>query len=757
MDTFTQTPASADSLLALYPRLGIPHFQRGLVWNEDATALLLESLYCGTPCGNVILWKPLELDIHGQPMEGQTSCDLLIVDGQQRIRMLYDARQNICSQEDKVWCLDLTVEPRCAALLSESSRRSLFIAAQHPKKTKNPRYKHNLIPLQELVSDPVTGLRASYDIKGRPGVSAEDIESALFSAAENVRAMWDRRLFNVIQLQERGEDQALDQRYGIDYIVSLYNRINTAGRRVEPQEIAYATLVKLYPDTTPRLRSFFQEVHPHKGVDRDTLLHREKERNFGFKLYLRTLVQVCNYHFGRSQGTQGLSFDILESSDLHRWVSQNQDKAGVFFDRTLKILRFVREVLREPLCCDDLRMLPDIDCLIPAFQLLIRYPQLATAENKGALAYLILRTVLDPERTQETTLQIVQVIERTHNAESCIHNLRSHLGTWTEHKKGRLKSALKMANTLTDRYLLLLYWLARRNGIKDFSYANLPDSKSLSRQAGAEVSVSAEVEPEKQHMAPAATLSRGIYGGDSRITTSRHPINNIGNLTFISRKLNHFETGLGDLWIDPAKEDSPTGLAGHFLQGEALRLYEELRGRETSFSRSKADEKLFEQFCEARRGLIQSGFESWLEELHGGFNLGVDRIEPEAKLVVPDIADKIRGLDFPNRIEDALLKMVAVQLLKPLSPTATKSKAGDMVFLLKDANSKVKVHVHMFIGNPRIEIGHRDGHAALAALEALMEQAGVSRLADGNRPWVLLCGAEDEERTGRILEAYYGR
>ena len=221
----------------------------------------------------------------------------------------------------------------------------------------------------------------------------------------------------------------------------------------------------------------------------------------------------------------------------------------------------------------------------------------------------------------------------------------------------------------------------------------------------------------------------------------------------IARKLNHFETGLGDLWIDPAKEADPDGLAGHFLQGEALCLYEELRCREKW---SRADEKLFEQFCDVRRGLIQTGFETWLEELRAGFILGEVRIKPQEKLVVPDIADKIRKLYYPDRIEDVLLKMVARQLLKPLSPTAKKRKAGDMVFLLKDSNSKVKVHVHMFADTPRIEIEHRDGHGALAALEGIMDLEGASRQADGNRLWVLPCGTDDEDRTSRILESYSG-
>ena len=43
-----------------YNRMGIPHFQRGPVWNDSMAALLLESVYFGTPCGTIILWQPTD-------------------------------------------------------------------------------------------------------------------------------------------------------------------------------------------------------------------------------------------------------------------------------------------------------------------------------------------------------------------------------------------------------------------------------------------------------------------------------------------------------------------------------------------------------------------------------------------------------------------------------------------------------------------------------------------------------------------------
>jgi len=42
-------------LIGFYGVMGIPHFQRGLVWSDENTSLLLESLYFDTPCGTIIL------------------------------------------------------------------------------------------------------------------------------------------------------------------------------------------------------------------------------------------------------------------------------------------------------------------------------------------------------------------------------------------------------------------------------------------------------------------------------------------------------------------------------------------------------------------------------------------------------------------------------------------------------------------------------------------------------------------------------
>ena len=79
------------NILDNFPLLGVPHFQRGLVWQNDSVSLLLESLYFGTPCGTIILWETKrgrETD-YGLPLLESTKEPqrprFLIVDGQQRM------------------------------------------------------------------------------------------------------------------------------------------------------------------------------------------------------------------------------------------------------------------------------------------------------------------------------------------------------------------------------------------------------------------------------------------------------------------------------------------------------------------------------------------------------------------------------------------------------------------------------------------------------------------------------------------------
>ena len=41
-----------------YSRIGIPEFQRDLVWSDSKKLKLIDSIYNGFPIGTIMLWEP---------------------------------------------------------------------------------------------------------------------------------------------------------------------------------------------------------------------------------------------------------------------------------------------------------------------------------------------------------------------------------------------------------------------------------------------------------------------------------------------------------------------------------------------------------------------------------------------------------------------------------------------------------------------------------------------------------------------------
>jgi hypothetical protein len=636
---------SVQDVINLYDSLGIPHFQRGFVWGDENTGLLLESLYFGTPCGTIILWEPLRPQEEGVSLSrSPSSMKYLVIDGQQRIRSLWGAlgpgSEGLASSGSPVWCLNLSHVPELAPLLDEStSRFAMFRLVRDPT---NPAVRskqgfHNTVPLDILSGHRQVDL--SEVIRPR-GATLQGVMDRIdeIDLRGRVRSLKKKEVFFLKSFQESLRENHLA------HMVALYNRINSAGKRVEPEEKAFATLASLYPSTSQWLKGIFDSVHPGpRGgnlerddvSEHDDVLRRRKERNFGFKLFLRTFIQVCAYHFKWSLGSNSLSFDVVNSLAFQTRVKREPKLTQVLFDRTREIVLFVRGLL-DTLNCDDLQMLPETTSLLPLFQVLIVFPKLLKLEPRGAKALqgLALRLLVSPNLTQREILDLVKRVNQAKSANECLRAVEHKLGEAVGDFRRQLSTRLEEANSLLDRYVLMLYWLLRRRTPRDFSYENLDRTIRVELVPGTEATLEASILPEKQHIVPYSLLEK-LYNIEQRGRISQHRINNVGNITFISRKLNGL-TGLGSKPI-VLKLDPPENLECHFLgtsggAGEAyIRAVDEI-GKKAQTAPIEA-RRAFEDFCSCRRELIRDGFVNWVEEL-GLLTLPED-VEREEPLFAP--------------------------------------------------------------------------------------------------------------------------
>ena len=316
----------------------------------------------------------------------------LIVDGQQRIRSLRHVFENDEAdrsqgesdgpdppvavgngKRQRVWCLNLAQVPELSDRFAAGSRFNLFGLHLDPLATwpgsgfSNRQDRKGLLPLVWFLDHQADPEHALGESRHTP--AAEAVEAALSSEsiAQRLRVLKSAKLFYV---------NVLGREYSSRSVVSAYNRINSAGKRVEAEERAFANLVSVTDYAEEALKNFFRRTaswRPAEGAPdtapqnstsvgkRDGLLQREKESRFGFKLFMRAFVITFGYHADRTIGSSSFSFDSVEPETL----DGAKEHLKPILDGTVELLIQTADVLRSRLHCDDFRMLPDTASLWP--------------------------------------------------------------------------------------------------------------------------------------------------------------------------------------------------------------------------------------------------------------------------------------------------------------------------------------------------------------------------------------------------------
>lgn len=686
-------------VMDIYPKLGIPHFQRGLVWGPDSTAALLESLFYETPCGSFVFWKSTDNSRHGVRLDSPESkgIDYLILDGQQRIRNIHAALtdeqsdpgestesgpRSITDQEKaKRWCVNLAKAPGFSDFLEPRRDFGLFVCAVDPRDAKDQSaLRRNLLPLGVI-----RGARQWSELPEYHGLLSFKKDSGTDAVRILVPRQYEELRARVMQIFTRSFFVAVRETDDVAEMARLYNRINAGGKRVETEERAFARLVGIQPGTWKGLSEAFALVHGVPDASRDAVLERAQERAFGFKLFIRMFLQVCHHHFGYSLGKNAFSFDIAQKdSFLRKLADRPPADSEWLWSETKDVIKTVRDLLREQLFCDDLRFLPDALSLTPLYQLLIAFPPLREACWRPLLAAICLRLMLaDPDAKALATL----TSEASDPGRVAFQVIPGIFEKTEAGVREKLAKRLARSDSIQDRYVLLLYWLTRRGGARDFLHRNVPEER---RPAGPEKPVCRDERPEKQHMVPFSRLVKALREDDARRGAS-HRFNDIANFTYISHKLNTL-SGLGDQMVDLKGKggeapEPEKNLVAHLLRGttgshaveeEYEKLRELIEDEDLEDKPRKDIEESFLRFCTLRRDLVRAGFQDWLGELDAkacrdlGIDglarlpelaLGADRIEPIApRFLEPSqlsASHVVRSLGFDHEVEDALITVAS--------------------------------------------------------------------------------------------------
>jgi hypothetical protein len=192
--------------------------------------------------------------------------------------------------------------------------------------------------------------------------------------------------------------------------------------------------------------------------------------------------------------------------------------------------------------------------------------------------------------------------------------------------KSKLPEKLKNANAMNNRYILLLYALERHLNCEDFYGQSLPENLRGKFIPGSKVS--AGVFPEKQHIVPYSALHKNdddaeLYKGRK----SNDLANNIGNLTYISRALNHYKTGLGAQWLELNKDQTELN-KGHIISKEAIDKFNNAAKKSAELNVNTSE---YIAWIKQRQIDIAEAFCAWLGELK---KTSEETIIPHARLLI---------------------------------------------------------------------------------------------------------------------------
>jgi hypothetical protein len=757
---------TVEEILDQYHEWGIPHFQRGSVWGSDNVSALLESLYYDTPCGSIILWTPEDTGSHGVPLVPGGRLTHLIIDGQQRTRSVYAAFKGLFDEtsdetdengegpsasepEDghqRCWAINLHELPAFDDLLGAAGKRvwPLFVSIPDPRQAEaRPQLRrNNCVPLECLIDGDWKRLleqrrfflKGTFDL-GRP-TDVSRVAARLDGVRRNVEAMKSRRLFR----------RVLEQNVNLNAALQVFRRINSGGRPVQEEEKGFSILVGKAPSTSTWVKGIFGLVHGDGAamgtldLARDEALRRMNEREFGFRLFIRVFMLAVTYHADRAFTGRGLSFAILRD---RRFLSAVRGDAAAY-DRlwsiTADAVVAMRRVLAGRVWLDALRFLPDSTSLHPLFLWLIRFP--GALEGTGGdvrlrpefearfarLALLLL--LLDPTK-QQLIRWLSSVARDQRDAGAMLDRLGEMIGVPDDVLDRRLESA----NSLMNRYTLLLYALQRSRGACDFHYGINELSGPLFDDK-APRPIAEEHRPEKQHIVPYSSLSEA-YDLEGRSRVSSSEVNNIGNITYISAAQNGLD-GLASALLRLEEEEEGNRRA-HVVSSEGLAAFGRVRDLLASERRDLGDiRRAYESWTGARRRDIRRAFLDWCEELrqeplHLEGNAQVaKRVDPVPPMLAqPTVPYLIRVLELPDALEEVLISLFETGWEPQAEDGAPSPIGGPLVLFLRRHNRKVVRGVELSStllvvpakgDRPEIRVDLTDAPRALEQLRALPEE-----------------------------------
>ncbi len=391
-------------LLKDIQEIGIPHFQRGLVWNEALEKELIDSLKQGFKIGTFLFWKPSvrieNFSNYGIPFDSNNKAENLkyfIIDGQQRLNTIlkfYKGEIKFIEDGSEIKHYDSKKGGTC--IIPEKLLGEIKIIIDVIENDIE-------YAIKNYVKTNTAGKRVEQEEK----VFAKMISLDGFQENFNIKELYE----NIHPIQSHKADE----------------RRNQLARKRESQ-FGFKTF----------LRILFQVCIYHLGIS-------IKKGNIDFNYYVDDIFTKLN------------SLDIEKRKNIFT-ISQ---------EIILFLASEKDGIIRKELLFDDLRFFPEsaMKRIRPVIQMIIVHPEIK--QERDLITNLILRFILTPINDNDVYKLTSQISTNT-NFNKAYQKIISFEKIETKSIIDKMHERLSVIRTVQDEYTLLLYSLLRKNDAQDF-------------------------------------------------------------------------------------------------------------------------------------------------------------------------------------------------------------------------------------------------------------------------------------------------
>lgn len=492
-----------------YEDLVLPEFQRGFVWTPPQIRAYVRSLYKKYPTGHFLIWKTTDLQkVRGESSKSNGSYKKLILDGQQRLTVLYALFEG--SPPPFFEGKDLYFK------LYFNFIEEDFEFWQPVKMRDNPAWI-------EITPFLKKGLHSFVrDLNTLP---------------EDLRDLYMKYLHRLTALDEiRNYQYTLDvvpksgQAMNVEEVVQVFNLVNSSGVTLSKADLALAHICSFWPKARGELKEFYLKLK-ETGFDFKIGKGRELE------LFVRCIAGVAIGNIMLEGVFYKTPIDLIKEA----------------WDKVKYIIEYLISLLRNDAYIDSSDNLTTFYVLIPILVYLARNQGYFTNEQeKRRFLYWLYAAQLRGRYSgsMETSLQAdLNVLKQIDPVSGLIENLLAQSGRIDVEPK-------ELAGKGTgSTFYNMVYIAARSLGAVDWFTGISLYSKHLGQPNRLE----------SHHIFPKSRLYKeGGYSGTDPEAMKK--VNEIANRSFLTQKAN-LKTGknLPSEYLPSVQQNYPKTLSAQFV------------------------------------------------------------------------------------------------------------------------------------------------------------------------------------------------